>query len=393
MSPVIDEHDRPNGKVMLIGPSRQYSHHVAGLLDRLAPASADLIVMSLQELIETLTGRPEDRTWGPPSYTWQDVSPELADFAFKAWRRIKVAGRPSYAKLRDAVEDVYETVRSNGDGRPLTTDPEWQRYLRKLPRFHRAQEGRSLQPLLAYIGGQVQPLRRLQGVRHVIVDEAQDVHPLEWAVLTEINPDGHWTILGDLNQRRSDHTEPSWTQVARALGVDDDEGLPVVRLQRGYRSTRPIIQFANKLLPRTERALASLQTAGPEPTIVSTKTLSPEAVAQAVGLLERHPRGTVAIIDTDPQPVRDVLRGGGWVADRADITKWRHAGLGRVLTVVDPDHARGLEFDGVVVVEPSAFPPNLGRQGQLYTALTRPNRELVIVHSKPLPEELRIRRK
>lgn len=390
VSPVIEESDKPAGKVLLVGPSKQYSHHVAHLLDRLVPDSRDLIVLSLQELLEKLTGRPENRVWGPPSYSWQDVSQELADFAYKAWRRITSDGRPKYAKLRDAVEHVYDTLKVNGGSRPLTTDQEWRDYLRRLPRFRDAQDDRSLQPLLAYIGGQVQPLRALQGVGHVIVDEAQDVHPLEWAVLTEINADGDWTILGDLNQRRSDHTEGSWKNVAAALAIDEAD-LPVVRLQRGYRSTRPIIQFANKLLPRTERELASLQNEGPDPLVVAAKALSPEAVTQALGLLERHARGTVAIIDTEPEPIRDELRARGWIADRDDVTKWRSNG--RTLTVIDPDHARGLEFDGVVVVEPWAFPPNLGRQGQLYTALTRPNRELVVVHQKPLPEELRTRRK
>lgn len=50
---------------------------------------------------------------------------------------------------------------------------------------------------------------------------------------------------------------------------------------------------------------------------------------------------------------------------------------------------RGLEFDAVIVVEPSDFPKNFGRHGPLYTALTRPNRELVVVHSRALPEALR----
>jgi DNA helicase-2/ATP-dependent DNA helicase PcrA len=48
-----------------------------------------------------------------------------------------------------------------------------------------------------------------------------------------------------------------------------------------------------------------------------------------------------------------------------------------------------LEFDGVVVVEPEVFPQNLARWGPHYTALTRPNRELVVLHTEPLPEPLR----
>ena len=64
---------------------------------------------------------------------------------------------------------------------------------------------------------------------------------------------------------------------------------------------------------------------------------------------------------------------------------------GRNLAAIDPDEARGLEFDAVIVVEPADFPQNYGRQGPLYTALTRPNRELAVVHAKPLPDALRRR--
>ncbi len=62
-----------------------------------------------------------------------------------------------------------------------------------------------------------------------------------------------------------------------------------------------------------------------------------------------------------------------------------------VLTVrvFSPQSARGLEFDGVVVVEPAAFDQNVGRDGQLYTSLTRATKELTVVHSQPLPKVLR----
>jgi len=62
-----------------------------------------------------------------------------------------------------------------------------------------------------------------------------------------------------------------------------------------------------------------------------------------------------------------------------------------VIRLITPDHARGVEFDAVVVVEPAAFPRNLGRFGPLCTSLTRANRELNVVHAQSLPEALRRR--
>ncbi|WP_143447393.1 hypothetical protein [Kineosporia sp. R_H_3] len=54
-----------------------------------------------------------------------------------------------------------------------------------------------------------------------------------------------------------------------------------------------------------------------------------------------------------------------------------------------PRDVRGLEFDGVVVVDPGLFPRSVDKEGPLYTSLTRANRELVVVHSRGLPAKLR----
>ena len=72
-----------------------------------------------------------------------------------------------------------------------------------------------------------------------------------------------------------------------------------------------------------------------------------------------------------PGPITNRMRD---VAERANVL------------VLPPNHSRGLEFDGVIVVEPIDFPRNdHSRHGLLYTALTRPNKKLVVVHSKALP--------
>ncbi len=62
-----------------------------------------------------------------------------------------------------------------------------------------------------------------------------------------------------------------------------------------------------------------------------------------------------------------------------------------MIMVLDANDASGLEYDAVVVEEPAAFEQNFGRDGVLYTGLTRANKELVVVHTKPLPGKLRAR--
>lgn len=249
---------------------------------------------------------------------------------------------------------------------------------------------RAYTPLLATIQWEVGKPRDLVGIEHIIVDEAQDVTPLEWLLLASMNEAHAWTLIGDLNQRRSDHTLASWTQVLQLLAVPYGDP-PVRRLERGYRSTRPILEYANRLLPAAERAVLAFQEQGPEPTIEKCQPsgLGATVLRHVTRLQTAHPHGTLAVITADPKAVETTLRRAGWATSQSDPFTWQHSD--REVTIAHPDTVRGLEFDGVVVVEPADFPQNLGRQGPLYTALTRPNRELAVVHTKPLPERLRKR--
>ena len=113
------------------------------------------------------------------------------------------------------------------------------------------------------------------------------------------------------------------------------------------------------------------------------------AVSEAERLLDAYPSGTVAVIvvGDDVAGLEKALLSKGW-------RRGNHAGDweqdGRTLALRTPDTARGVEFDGVVVVEPGAFPENFaGRIGPLYTSLTRANRELAVVYHAALPNALR----
>jgi superfamily I DNA/RNA helicase len=78
-------------------------------------------------------------------------------------------------------------------------------------------------------------------------------------------------------------------------------------------------------------------------------------------------------------------------ATGVESTDPRREGLGAPLSLLPVDLANGLEFDAVVVVEPSAVVEE-SAQGlrALYVALTRPTRRLAVVHSRPLPAALSI---
>ncbi|MEO9096544.1 MAG: AAA family ATPase [Microbacteriaceae bacterium] len=373
---------RVKGNVLLIGPTAGYSKHVLDVINRLAVGSERIKVLSLPELwqhILELKYPPK----GDISATPQDVDWKLVKLLRRAIRQLKAERRGAAL----SAEQVYEYMRANSAA--VAREPEWRSYLDDLPEYRHALAMRAHSPLLAYIQWEVAPSPELHDIQHVIIDEAQDVTPLGWVLLDEINVGDRWTVLGDLNQRRSDHTPADWPEILDLIAID--EGTPVFELAIGYRSTRPILEFATRLLPRSERAVNAFQQEGPAPTVekVRPAELGDAVTVQVERLLEAYPLGTVAVIGPDTRVVRKSLRSRGWVGSMHDLSPWERDG--REVTVLDPDSARGIEFDAVVVVEPADFKQNRGHQGPLYTALTRPNRELVVVHSKSLPKELRHR--
>jgi len=370
-----------DGTVLVVGPTEGYSRHVRDVIDRLAGPTDRIKVMSLPELINHIIGvtQPARSLY---SQTWQDVDWRLVRFARLALRRLKAVN-----EWTPTPERVYEYVRRNAAD--IASEGEWSRYLLHLPPYKEAIKDGIHGPLVAFIHWEVSKPRDLVQVEHVIVDEAQDVTSLEWLLLDEINEADAWTILGDLNQRRSDHTLTSWSQVLEVIAIDPDT--PIHRMKRGYRSTKPILEFANRLLPRDQRKSYAFQQIGPEPRVlrVSGRDLPGATVDEVERLLGDYEKGTVAVICTSPDQITKVLRTRGWARSTDDAVAWER--MSRRVTVSVIDEARGLEFDAVVVVEPSDFQGNLGRQGPLYTALTRANRELVVIHSKSLPERLRKR--
>jgi DNA helicase IV len=156
-----------------------------------------------------------------------------------------------------------------------------------------------------------------------------------------------------------------------------------------YRSTRQILAFAGQLLSGSEQHSTALRE-GVSPRIVRTNNanLISDVAKEVAANGAKFPLSVNAVIapHDEKERVADELRRGGWIFNSR--TRYREKD-GMKVAVLEPDEARGLEFDAVVVVDPGRFPQNVGRDGVLYTSLTRANQELVVVHSQPLPKNLR----
>lgn len=209
---------------------------------------------------------------------------------------------------------------------------------------------------------------------HVVVDEAQDLSPMQWRVITRRTSRGSMTILGDLAQATSPWSPRTWTTVIRHAGLAGKA--EVAQLRLGYRVPRQVMDFASPLLAKAAPAIDAPKSfrSGIDPVLHRSPEGSLLKLAREVAT-NSVDRGSVAVIS----PV--TLR-GRLVEAVGDV--------GTRISVLTPEEAKGLEFDVVVVVEPFdiAGRTQAGLRS-LYICLTRATKELIVLHSKPLPIELR----
>ncbi|MET7481323.1 AAA family ATPase [Streptomyces sp. NPDC005648] len=217
------------------------------------------------------------------------------------------------------------------------------------------------------------------GYGHVVVDEAQDLSPMECRAIARRAPFGSLTVLGDLAQGTTPWAAHSWDVTLRHLGKPD---AAVVPLTVGFRVPAAVVTLANRLLERLDvdvpvgRSLRGdgelrVRQAGGE--VLGAVV---EAVRDALG-----GEGSVGVVaaDAEVDGVRAALVGAGIAVAGADE-------LGARVTLVPARLVKGLEYDHVVAVEPAAIaeaePRGLHR---LYVVLTRAVSRLEVVHGRPLP--------
>ena len=230
-------------------------------------------------------------------------------------------------------------------------------------------------------------IERTPSLAHVVVDEAQDLSPMECRAIGRRCATGSATVLGDLAQGTTPWAAASWPQLLQHLGKQDT-GIQV--LDTGYRVPRQILDFASRLLGHIAPGLGAARSLRQDPgSLVVAEAagdLLPAALASACADALDSP-GSTAVIAADDQvgALSGVLRQAGLP----------HAVLaddpGREQLVLVPvTLAKGLEFDHVIVVEPGRIAAAESRGLQrLYVALTRAVSRLTVLHAEPLPEPLR----
>ena len=240
---------------------------------------------------------------------------------------------------------------------------------------------------------------------HIVVDEVQDLSPMQLRMLARRSLSGSMTVVGDIAQATGPWAPAGWDDITRHLSPQRPPRL--VELTVSYRTPAEVVALAAQVL-----AIAAPGIAAPRP--VRQSGFAPRVVATSrVGLSGRLADvareevaavapGRVAVLGPAvmlPELTRALDEAGLEPIDPRDPAG---DGLAAGLVVLPADETNGLEFDSVIVVEPSLIaavgddvagegPPVPTTRGlrTLYVAMTRPTRRLTLLHAEPLPVELR----
>ncbi|GAA2449373.1 AAA family ATPase [Actinomadura vinacea] len=233
-------------------------------------------------------------------------------------------------------------------------------------------------------------IERTSSIGHIVLDEAQDLSPMQCRAIGRRCATGSMTVLGDIAQGTSPSAVGGWTGLLLHLGKPDAR---LETLERGYRVPAQIIDYAARLLPEIAPGLGAPASARRSPGALRVSAAA--ARGELGDMLVRTCRaclkgeGSVGVIAADaalPALHGRLLAEG---LEPASLAENEDAMEDSRLVCVPATLAKGLEFDTVVLVEPAeivaAEPRGLNR---LYVALTRAVSALHVLHAAPLPAAL-----
>lgn len=217
---------------------------------------------------------------------------------------------------------------------------------------------------------------------HVVVDEAQELSPMQWRLLMRRCPIKSFTVVGDMAQADAPAASSSWAQ---ALEPFVEDRFTLAELTVNYRTPRQVVELAERVASdaglRFSRGQAvrdaELETA--LMTVPDAAGLGSAVMDQVALSLAQVPGGLCAVVtaaqDVDALRAAAQERFAGRVGEGAG-----DAASGRDVLVLSATEAKGLEFDAVVVADPGAVVRESdGVVGNLYVALTRTTQRLAVV--------------
>nr|WP_261399294.1 UvrD-helicase domain-containing protein [Streptomyces misionensis] len=230
-------------------------------------------------------------------------------------------------------------------------------------------------------------IQRTHSLGHVVLDEAQDLSPMQYRAVGRRCTTGSATVLGDLAQGTTPWATRSWHEALGHLGKPDGV---IEELTAGFRVPTDVITYASRLLPHIAPGLTPVASVRENPGFFEVRPINSteQVVAACEELLGNE--GSTGLIAADarvPALAEALTAAGlGYLAPGEETTRETR------LTLVPASLAKGLEYDYVVLDEPRAVvdgePDEHTGLRRLYVALTRAVSGLVVTHAAPLPEQL-----
>lgn len=216
---------------------------------------------------------------------------------------------------------------------------------------------------------------------HVVVDEAQELSPMQWRLLQRRGPQKSFTIVGDVAQASAAAGATTWNEAIGSFGADNWR---LEELTVNYRTPAQIATAAESMAEahglRVTRSRAVRESEWP---VDIRRTAHVQSVLREVLAENRviDSTGTVAVIASDSQ-VDALLE----ASDLGDDAGRGAAGLTRTVSFMTPAEVKGLEFDTAIVIEPALIVDEIERGASaLYVAMTRPTQRLYVITSTDLP--------
>ena len=236
-------------------------------------------------------------------------------------------------------------------------------------------------------GGKIDESDEIRTYGHIVIDEVQDLTPMQLKMATRRSLNGSLTVVGDIAQATGPLAPDDWDDVLAHL--PDRKPPRVIGLSVGYRIPSQIMEYANRVMLAATpglRAPTSVRVGDESPHVVRVDGLASGVVDEVRRVRSALDSASIAVVAPDElcDELSAALTDGGLAHGRAST-----AGLDQLLTVVPVSVVKGLELDAVVVVEPAAIVDDHEHGLRaLYVALTRPTQRLSVVHRDVLPDAL-----
>lgn len=212
---------------------------------------------------------------------------------------------------------------------------------------------------------------------HIVVDEAQDLSPMQLQALRRRSRNGAMTIMGDIAQSTGAFSRDSWTDIRtelqRKLGFTYEE------LEHGYRVPKEVYDVAAALLPIAAPDITPptiIRKVDERPRLFDVgRSVLTDEIAQLA--LEEAESGRFVGVVALPELLSEIRSSLQFAQ-----TGWASAEAGQLsdnINLVTPVRSKGLEFDSVIVIDPEGILEEDPRGRQLYIALTRTTERLTVV--------------